>query len=1111
MSAQPSPVQIALTGGIDTKTDQAAATLPQRIVNARYERSGALSKRYGFEVTTSLPGPQPGPSNGYLAFDGDKFTARKSPKGVDFYQRIRSVNDPLATTHRLVGSAGAFRPELTPLPAARGAGTQELMLCDIATGDEFSQWFFYVRLEMNSADPLTGTTTYDVVIDYIDLADSRLTVREPTRIQRAISYAVDTRKQIRVLYTTPPGGGAARLILVYTTDRSAGPGRGIYWRSVLPGNNAASDVIGPEYAVCTPSSTPHLQMDLFNPAGGGALTAPASFDCDRWVSNGFSVAYATPNGLAWARVLATGDLAATTYTIHVPNFTGIPVSIAIAGATSGGSTREISWAYVSRGVFAEGFVGKFTATTLGAPTIVSVLGLLDQGPATGVVPAHTAVAGFFLHYATGTAKRTFLVGINSGVAGFRWVYGDLGAALSSNVNSIDCAWATGRPFEMFDSQNNWSRVVIPMVSWGGVLGGGAGLFADVTPGQQYNALEVNYGAKLVATFAIDEVSLIPDQITVNSPGTGTIAWQAYQNARLAMAPNVGSAMDASETFPHRVRWLTAVGTPPTPVMLELTENTSDFEFIEPGVMLNGPGVPLMLDAINGLGEIGFHTSPPIMSIAGATAATAGDGWAIGQTVQYRFQYRIVDGYGRAQVSPATDPIALTPATADILWSFKIAAYDVTLRGVRVMLDVYRTDPGENAFYRTDTVAAEGGERFIYYNDRGPKKSLLDKSVTVNVESYWMTPPCASHAFRGAFRDIIVTRENEIWPSNRRLSTTAPQFDIVNAAAWDSYESVVAGGEIDGKVIFFSRSKIGFSYEQNGTLAPFTDIPADTGALEGSRALSTHLGVFYQSAAGLRVVGRDMAIHETGLPVVRQIGATLLRGGIKVASQGEIRLRFEGDGRVNSYLVFDYFHGSIDQPCWYEYSYSDGGLYQDGPSGQWFANREIVDQVYGWDGRLLFLCRTGTLLYETDAASVVGAQYRDAGEWVTMLVRSAPMRGRTPLAYLCTIEGAVNLELPTISQKGGVTLRLLGDYDETNPNAPIVVEKSWNDAEGFDRRQLQVTADERASMAPAVALEYSDVDPGLSGDGFGYRLSGMVMIYSERDPRRIAPINDGARK
>jgi len=83
--------------------------------------------------------------------------------------------------------------------------------------------------------------------------------------------------------------------------------------------------------------------------------------------------------------------------------------------------------------------------------------------------------------------------------------------------------------------------------------------------------------------------------------------------------------------------------------------------------------------------------------------------------------------------------------------------------------------------------------------------------------------------------------------------------------------------------------------------------------------------------------------------------------------------------------------------------------------------------------------------------------------------------------------------------------------------PAIVSKEWTTAEieAFDRRQLQVTATENVANAPAVALLYEDVPPvdvePSPTDGFGYRLSAMLMVYSPRDPKTIFPVANGARK
>jgi hypothetical protein len=241
--------------------------------------------------------------------------------------------------------------------------------------------------------------------------------------------------------------------------------------------------------------------------------------------------------------------------------------------------------------------------------------------------------------------------------------------------------------------------------------------------------------------------------------------------------------------------------------------------------------------------------------------------------------------------------------------------------------------------------------------------------------------------------------------------------------------------------------------------------------------------------------------------VRTLGANVLRGGIKVPAQGEIRLRLD-DGRT--YLVFDYFHGTPDKPVWYVTRYNEQGPYTD-ERGTLHASglRAIADQAFSPDGRLRFLCRLGFLLEET-----VG-RCRDEDQWVPMRARLGPMRGGTALSYLATIEAAVNLELPPGREPAPVTLRLYADYEDSVPSQAVVT-RAWTiaETEAFDRRQLQITSGERVMNAPAVTIEYSDENPGnvdTDVDGHGYRLSSAVMVYGPRDQKTLFPVANGARK
>lgn len=1120
MSAQPQTMPIPIENGVNEKPDLTVVQQPVIIENARYARSGALSKRngYAFDDRAPLPTlPYSSEENEYVAFDGDKFVARKTPTGLTFYQRRGVTGAGFGRTEQReigvdtltsAGTASRLRPELFAFPATRADTSKDGLLCDFALPAEFmgtqAGIYVYVRLEQVDFDPVRMADVFDVVVEYLDAYDTRLTVREPSRLERAISYteADQTYRQIRVIHRSHDGTG---IMLVYTDDHPTG-GTGIWARQLDPGSDAAGDVWGPSCFIVGASAADTSPV-FKRPVG--------AFDCDHFLYYStpiaFSILYATKYGLAWARVTNLAPVTVSIYEIAQlePPFRPVDVfSVAMSGLPNG-LTQEVVFSYVALwgGTMRCG-AGRFNALISGAPTGISTRSLADD-TVQGLVPPHTAVAGRFRYLSGGALVDTYLAGVNTGHKGFVYALGDKGQpALYDNTHTIACAWATGRPHTTFNFRGDFVRVAMPMVSFGGVLGGGAGLLADLTPRGIYGTAgnPIN-GAPLLATYAIDQISLRTASVPsyLQAAGTDPIR-TADWNIGLNMRPIHGSEIPFGGDF-AAPRWLCALGVPPTATMLQLTENHTDFEFVEPGVMLTGAGVPVMLDTIHGLSELGFHTSPVLLRVSGFSVL-AGTGYPLGTIFQYRFQYRFVDGTGRAQVSPPTDPILVTATIADSNFYFEIAPLDVTLRHHgAVVIDVYRTEDKQATFYWIGSVYGKGGAQIAVFYDRAPARTVLDKTRTINIENFFMTPPCATHAFRGAFRDVIITHENELWPSKRRLSTTAPQFDIIDTAAWDAPEPVVTGGEIDGKLVLLSTKRVAYTYEQGGGLAPFVDIPCDAGAVDGSRAFSTHLGVFYQAPPGIRIVGRDLALHETGMPIGRTLGASIIRGGIKVPAQGEIRLRLD-DGRT--YLVFDYMHGSPDKPVWYVTRFNEQGPYDD-DRGFTHATglRAIADQAFAPDGRLLYLCRLGFLLEET-----VG-RYRDEDQWVPMRVRSGPMRGGTALSYLATIEGAVNLELAAGGEPAPVTLRLFADYEESVPSQAVVT-RAWTvlETEAFDRRQLQITAGERVMNAPAASLEYSDENPGnvdTTTDGRGYRLSSMVMVYGPRDQKTLFPVSNGARK
>lgn len=370
-----------------------------------------------------------------------------------------------------------------------------------------------------------------------------------------------------------------------------------------------------------------------------------------------------------------------------------------------------------------------------------------------------------------------------------------------------------------------------------------------------------------------------------------------------------------------------------------------------------------LSQYDGVGpvELGFFLWPDE-----CTVALGGSGGLSAGAYQWVAVYEWTDNAGLVHRSAASLPAQAT-ATAGQAATLTVSTLPLTRKQARspVQIVLYRTLANGTVFYRASSLTAPDQNVTATYlqtvtdtvDDTTLAKRPFLYSTGGVVEN---VPPGAVDGLavhRGRLWCVDATNRLRLWFS-RQVQAGAPvemsdvlYFDV-DARGGD----VVALASLDDKLIVFKKTQIfmvsGQGPDATGSQNDFSDsvlVTTDVGCLDARSVVTTPAGLIFQSAKGLYLLDRSLAVSYVGADVEAYNGATVESSQL-IPTANQVRFVLS----TGVALVYDYL------------------------VGQWsvFTNHPAVDSVV-WLGTFCWLRSDGVAMREDST------RFDDDGHFVSL--------------------------------------------------------------------------------------------------------------------------------
>lgn len=235
-----------------------------------------------------------------------------------------------------------------------------------------------------------------------------------------------------------------------------------------------------------------------------------------------------------------------------------------------------------------------------------------------------------------------------------------------------------------------------------------------------------------------------------------------------------------------------------------------------------------------------------------------------------------------------------------------------------------------------------------------------------------------------FRRDRIQFSKLVVPSTGGETAVAPEMFEALGRVSGNGEEITGIGAMDAVTVVFSPSRIYLigGYGPNATghgddMSRLTEIPTDTGCIEARSVVTGPDGIFFQTARGIYLLGRDHAVAPIGEPVRTLLDTyTVVTSAVLVARERQVRFTVMDpgatDGRI---LVYDYRIAA-----WFEWRIKNSGGNIVVPHGGVF-----VDGIY------YILDGDGKVRWED-----VSTHYDDTNQWVTRMEETAEIQPSGPL-------------------------------------------------------------------------------------------------------------------
>ena len=514
----------------------------------------------------------------------------------------------------------------------------------------------------------------------------------------------------------------------------------------------------------------------------------------------------------------------------------------------------------------------------------------------------------------------------------------------------------------------------------------------------------------------------------------------------------------------------------------------------------------VLSSYDGLSfvEHGFHTYPEQLSASLSTAS----GSVVSGSYQYCATYEWTDAVGQVHRSRPSLPI-----TVNLTGSFTTPTGSITITVPTLRLTakesaspigiaIWRTEDAGDVFYKVTPVTASlTGSTAL---DSVSFRDVLSDSQLISRELLYTTsgelendaPPTCT---------MVETWQNRVWlggledPNTLRYSKRSVYDEAIGFPAEFEIRIDPDGGEItaikalaDNLIVFKERS-IHRVYPLTGDGTPYgggpdntgaggdwgqAPIASDVGCINVNSVERTDMGVFFQSAKGIYLLGRDLSLSYVGAAVEELLEDLTITSANLVARDNQVRFSCS-DGVT---LVYDY---AVAVNAW-----------------STFTNPESVDAAVV--GGTYMILRSNGVVDVEDTTSFDDNDQEIKLRLVTGWLSLAGIQGyqRVRRAYvLGDYVGAHSLKV-----KAGYDYKSAFD-DEATVDAQAVCDPAGELYEAGDGELYQFRFDLSRQKCTAIRLSLEDVQ--TSGFNEGLRLSNLALeVGTKQGGNKLRPGRQG---
>jgi hypothetical protein len=325
-------------------------------------------------------------------------------------------------------------------------------------------------------------------------------------------------------------------------------------------------------------------------------------------------------------------------------------------------------------------------------------------------------------------------------------------------------------------------------------------------------------------------------------------------------------------------------------------------------------------------EAGFHyAADEVTSAQGTTGALT----ALG-TYVYRVVYEEIDAQGEVHQSATSVATSVTLTGANDSVTLTIPTYRITSRR-RVRIGVFRTEANDasGGLYRVSSLdpSAVGANGYVANTTAADTVSFTDEmSDTTMLEQEPLytnggipsnDPTAHGTVLAGGKNRLFYTDPSDpllVRFTHELADGYAAEFSLELSVKCDPYGgAITALAVMDDKVVVFKKSAI-FAIAGQGPLRdPLADpsagfsapqlITSDVGCTAPASIAVTPVGIVFQSAKGIYLLGRDMAVSYVGAPVERFNTQTVTRATLIEDRTQIVFLCSDGET-----LLYDYLFG-----------------------------------------------------------------------------------------------------------------------------------------------------------------------------------------------------------